>query len=142
MVVPQCPQPFEVDRAAHEEGGDEKAADRQHRVDSPSGAGSAPRALEKLRDFLELLDHALALGELRRTRCAPRRRARTSRGAAAAPCLGEEEGRRLLDVAAAILADFFCWAGGGAAERPSSKRPSEISDSSRFLAPATVKPSS
>ena len=37
---------------------------------------------------------------------------------------------------------LFCSFGGGAAWRPSSKRPSEISASRRFFAPATVKPSS
>ena len=62
----------------------------------------------------------------------------------AAPTNGFVVGR--LGVGGATAAGLFdsacfCWTIGGAGARPSSKRPSAISASRRFFAPATVKPS-
>ena len=64
-------------------------------------------------------------------------------GGAAAIGLGETaEGLATGAGSARRGSTAFCWASGGAGARPSSKRPSAISASSRFFAPATVNHSS
>ena len=99
-------------------------------------------AVEDPDELLQFLDDALALGESggRGGRVGDERGlgqfgpgTRGLGGDSVAAC-------RLSTVDCRLLP--FCSAGGGAAFNPSSKRPSTISASSRFLAPATVKPSS